>query len=183
MQNYQYGTYLQEKFLTAEEIRQWRQRCWQEKESWEEYLSRQERAWRLEVKRMMTEKIPERTEKMVEVINTHIAQELIGRNVFDQEDIDKALLRLDGTDDKSAFGTRTVFGVSAAVACAAAAALKLPLYRYLAECRRRVCRYLWSCYREKKDHGGRYRERHGKQNGTVWNISYPRRTSPVSHTD
>ena len=75
--------------------------------------------------------IPERTEKMVEVINTHIAQELIGRNVFDQEDIDKALLRLDGTDDKSALGTRTVFGVSAAVACAAAAALKLPLYRYL----------------------------------------------------
>ena len=75
--------------------------------------------------------IPERTEKMVEVINTHIAQELIGRNVFDQEDIDKALLRLDGTDDKSTLGTRTVFGVSAAVACAAAAALKLPLYRYL----------------------------------------------------
>ena len=66
--------------------------------------------------------IPERTEKMVEVINTHIAQELIGRNVFDQEDIDKALPRLDGTDDKSALGTRTVFGVSAAVACAAAAA-------------------------------------------------------------
>ena len=70
-------------------------------------------------------------EKAVEIINTHIAQELIGRNVFDQKEIDKALIRLDGTKDKSALGTRAVFSVSAAAAKAAAAALKLPLYRYL----------------------------------------------------
>ncbi len=73
----------------------------------------------------------ERTEKAVEIINTHIAQELIGQNVFDQEEIDKVLLRLDGTEDKSALGAQALFGVSAAAADAAAAALKLPLYRYL----------------------------------------------------
>ena len=71
------------------------------------------------------------TEKAVEIINTHIAQELIGRNVFDQKEIDKALIRLDGTENKSALGAWAVFGVSAAAAKAAAAALKLPLYRYL----------------------------------------------------
>lgn len=73
-------------------------------------------------------------EKAVEIINTHIAQELIGRNVFDQKEIDKALTRLDGpngSNGKSALGTQAVFGVSAAAARAAAAALKLPLYRYL----------------------------------------------------
>lgn len=71
------------------------------------------------------------TEKAVEIINTHIAQELIGRNVFDQKEIDKALIRLDGTENKSALGAWAVFGVSAAAAKAVAAALKLPLYRYL----------------------------------------------------
>ena len=73
-------------------------------------------------------------EKAVEIINTHIAQELIGRNVFDQKEIDKALTRLDGpngSNGRSALGTQAVFGVSAAAARAAAAALKLPLYRYL----------------------------------------------------
>lgn len=73
----------------------------------------------------------EQTEKAIEIINTHIAQELIGRNVFDQGEIDRILLRLDGTEDKSALGGQAVFGVSAAAANAAAAALKLPLYRYL----------------------------------------------------
>lgn len=71
------------------------------------------------------------TEKTVETINTHIAQEMIGRNVFDQKEIDRTLLCLDGTEDKRALGAQAVFGVSAAAASAAAAALKLPLYRYL----------------------------------------------------
>ena len=73
----------------------------------------------------------EQTEKAIEIINTQIAQELIGRNVFDQGEIDRTLLQLDGTEDKSALGGQAVFGVSAAAANAAAAALKMPLYRYL----------------------------------------------------
>ena len=68
------------------------------------------------------EKQRDRQKKAVEIINTHIAQELIGRNVFDQKEIDKALIRLDGTENKSALGAWAVFGVSAAAAKAAAAA-------------------------------------------------------------
>lgn len=71
------------------------------------------------------------TEKTVETINTHIAQELIGRNVYNQKEIDQMLLCLDGTEDKRALGIQAVFSVSAATASAAAASLKLPLYRYL----------------------------------------------------
>ena len=47
-----------------------------------------------------------------------------------QNEIDKALIRLDGTKDKSASGDPGGLSVSAAAAKAAAAALKLPLYRY-----------------------------------------------------
>ena len=68
---------------------------------------------------------------VIENINTHIAQELIGKNVFDQEEIDSTMIRLDGTEDKSALGAAALFSVSAAAASAAAAALGLPLYRYL----------------------------------------------------
>lgn len=70
-------------------------------------------------------------EKAVESVNAHIAQEIIGRNVFDQEEIDKALLSLYGAENINAAGMGAVFSVSAAAAVTAAAALKLPLYRYL----------------------------------------------------
>ena len=57
---------------------------------------------------------------VIENINTHIAQELIGKNVFDQEEIDSTMIRLDGTEDKSALGAAALFSVSAAAASAAA---------------------------------------------------------------
>ena len=44
------------------------------------------------------DKISEMADRMVENINTCIAQELIGKNVFDQEEIDRTMSRLDGTE-------------------------------------------------------------------------------------
>lgn len=70
-------------------------------------------------------------EQAVENVNSRLASVVIGRNVFDQEGIDRALVRADGTADKSALGANAILGVSMAAAHAAAAALKLPLYRYL----------------------------------------------------
>lgn len=74
---------------------------------------------------------PDWTEKAVETVNIHIAPEIIGRNVFDQEDIDRTLLSLDGTENKNVLGAEAVYSVSAAAAETAATALKMPLYRYL----------------------------------------------------
>lgn len=72
-----------------------------------------------------------RTEKAVEDINRCIAQELIGKNVFAQEEIDKLLTDLDGSADLGVLGREVLFTVSAAVAGAASAVFKIPLYRYL----------------------------------------------------
>lgn len=74
---------------------------------------------------------PDWTEKAVETVNVYIAPEVIGRNVFEQEDIDRALRSLYGTKNKNAPGAGAVYSVSAAAAKTAASALKLPLYRYL----------------------------------------------------
>ena len=71
------------------------------------------------------------TEKAVEAINEHIAPEVIGKNILEQEDIDRVLLSLDGTENKNALGAGAIYSVSAAAAETAAAALKMPLYRYL----------------------------------------------------
>ena len=70
-------------------------------------------------------------EQAVENVNSRIAPVVIGMNVFDQEEIDRAMIRADGTPDKSALGANAILGVSMAAAHAAAAALKVPLYRYL----------------------------------------------------
>lgn len=70
-------------------------------------------------------------EQAVENVNSRIARIVIGMNVFDQEAIDRALIKADGTADKSRLGANAVLGVSLASAHAAATALKLPLYRYL----------------------------------------------------
>ena len=48
-----------------------------------------------------------------------------------QREIDYAMIELDGTDDKSKLGANAILGVSLAVAKAAAAACRLPLYKYL----------------------------------------------------
>jgi enolase len=67
----------------------------------------------------------------VDHVNNEIAEELIGWDATEQMAIDKALLELDGTPNKSKLGANAILGTSLAVAKAAAAALGLPLYRYI----------------------------------------------------
>ena len=67
----------------------------------------------------------------VENVNEKIAEEVIGFDALDQIGIDKLMIELDGTPNKSKFGANAILGVSLAVAKAAAAAFDLPLYRYL----------------------------------------------------
>lgn len=69
--------------------------------------------------------------KAVENVNTIIANELRGLEVFNQVEIDNTLLEVDGTEDKSKLGANAMLGVSLAVANAAANALNLPLWRYI----------------------------------------------------
>lgn len=69
--------------------------------------------------------------KAIHYIDTIIAPQLIGLDVTSQKEIDKQLLKLDGTDNKSKLGANALLGVSMAVACCGANELKMPLYRYL----------------------------------------------------
>ena len=64
-------------------------------------------------------------------INTEIAGALIGKDVLDQAGIDRALIDLDGTPNKSRLGANAILGVSLACARAAAASQGLSLYRYI----------------------------------------------------
>lgn len=69
--------------------------------------------------------------KAVSNVNEIIAPEIIGKSVFDQSAIDCRMRELDGTENKSRLGANAILAVSLAVAKAAAACLKAPLYRYL----------------------------------------------------
>ena len=69
--------------------------------------------------------------KACENVNTHIADALIGLSPFNQAAVDAIMKETDGTDNYSNLGANAVLGVSMAVARAAAASLKMPLYRYL----------------------------------------------------
>jgi enolase len=69
--------------------------------------------------------------KAVSNVDDVIAPELIGEDAADQTAIDKLLLELDGTPNKSKLGANAILGVSLACARAAANAVGLPLYRYL----------------------------------------------------
>ena len=64
-------------------------------------------------------------------VNTEIAEALLGANVLDQAAIDRALIELDGTPNKSRLGANAILGVSLACAKAAAASLGQSLYRYI----------------------------------------------------
>ena len=68
-------------------------------------------------------------------VNQTIAPELEGMNVLEQVLLDRRLLALDGTDDKSHLGANALLGVSLAAAKAAAATLGLPLFRYVGTAR------------------------------------------------
>ncbi|MBC5835477.1 phosphopyruvate hydratase [Flavobacterium sp. F372] len=69
--------------------------------------------------------------KAVENVNSTIASELVGMSVFEQNAIDKMMIELDGTPNKSNLGANAILGVSLAVAKAAANELGMPLYRYV----------------------------------------------------
>ena len=69
--------------------------------------------------------------KAVENVNTEIAECLIGMNVLDQTAIDKALIELDGTPNKTKLGANAILGASLACAKAAAECLGTSLYNYI----------------------------------------------------
>lgn len=64
-------------------------------------------------------------------VNSIIAPRIEGLNVYDQAKIDKELINLDGTENKSKLGANATLGVSLAVARAAANSLGIPLYNYI----------------------------------------------------
>ena len=67
----------------------------------------------------------------VEHVNTEIAECLIGMNVLDQVEIDRALIELDGTPNKTRLGANAILGASLACAKAAAESLGTSLYNYI----------------------------------------------------
>ena len=62
-----------------------------------------------------------------------IAPAILGKDAHNQQDIDKTLITLDGTDNKSKLGANTILAVSGAVMKAQAISLKIPLYQYVAK--------------------------------------------------
>jgi len=70
-------------------------------------------------------------QQAVNNVNTEIAEALEGMDATDQIAVDRALLDLDGTENKGRLGANAMLGVSMAVARAAALEVGLPLYRYL----------------------------------------------------
>ena len=70
-------------------------------------------------------------QRAVEHVNAHLANAVIGMNVFDQKEIDRVLCQTDGSVNKKNLGANALLGVSLAAAHAAANALRLPLYKYL----------------------------------------------------
>ena len=70
-------------------------------------------------------------QRAVENVNTEITEAILGLDASEQSLIDKTLIDLDGTDNKSRLGANAILAVSCAVAKAAAEESGLPLYRYL----------------------------------------------------
>ncbi|WP_416777395.1 phosphopyruvate hydratase [Xenorhabdus budapestensis] len=71
--------------------------------------------------------------KAIAAVNGPIAQVLVGQDAKDQSNIDKIMIELDGTENKSNFGANAILAVSLANAKAAAAAKGMPLYEHIAE--------------------------------------------------
>ena len=69
--------------------------------------------------------------KAVKNVNEIIAEDIEGMNVYEQRNIDKRLIEIDGTENKSILGANATLGVSLAVAKCAANSLGIPLYSYL----------------------------------------------------
>jgi enolase len=71
-------------------------------------------------------------DKAVDNVNEAIAKKIKGMDVFDQLKIDNHMIKFDGTPNKSRYGANAILGVSGAIAKAAAAAKKQPVYKYIA---------------------------------------------------
>ncbi|MET7488332.1 phosphopyruvate hydratase [Streptomyces sp. NPDC005538] len=69
--------------------------------------------------------------RAVDAVNESIADAVTGLDAEDQATVDRTMIELDGTDTKSRLGANALLGVSLATAKAAAAAHRLPLYRYV----------------------------------------------------
>ena len=69
--------------------------------------------------------------KAVDNVNGPLAEKVTGMDALEQEALDKAMIDLDGTPNKGNLGANAILGVSMAVAKAAAASKKLPLFKYL----------------------------------------------------
>ncbi len=67
----------------------------------------------------------------VENVNETIAKELVDHDASNQYEIDRAMIDLDGTENKSKLGANAILGVSLACAKAAAGTYEMPLYRYI----------------------------------------------------
>ena len=72
--------------------------------------------------------------KAVQNVNTEIAEAMLGLNVLDQTSIDRLLIELDGTPNKTRLGANAILGVSLACAKAAAEATGVGLYNYIGGC-------------------------------------------------
>jgi enolase len=71
--------------------------------------------------------------KAVENINTTIKELLVGKDALNQRDLDDAMIKADGTDNKSVLGANAILAVSLAAAKAAAISKKVPLYAHIAD--------------------------------------------------
>jgi enolase len=69
--------------------------------------------------------------KAVKIVNTTIANEIIGLDALNQKNIDEAMISLDGTSNKSKLGANSILGVSIAVAKSASNSKKMPFYEYI----------------------------------------------------
>ena len=77
-------------------------------------------------------------QRAVTNVNARIAPEVVGREALNQGGVDRVLIELDGTANKTRLGANAILGVSLAAAKAAAASLGVPLYRHLGGDRARV---------------------------------------------
>ena len=69
--------------------------------------------------------------KAIENVNDTITDKLLGYDVFEQNDIDRKMIKLDGTDNKAELGANAILAVSLACAKAGAIEANMPLYRYV----------------------------------------------------
>lgn len=76
--------------------------------------------------------------RAVNNVNNLISKEIAGMDITDQVGIDRLMIELDGTSNKSKLGANAILGVSLAVAHAASLYLKVPLYRYIGGVNSRV---------------------------------------------